>query len=191
MKTLILALVATVVFGVNALAQSAPSTPQTPQTTSKSNKKYSYSLHSDDDESTNSSVSITESEDSYRFKARFHKSRYEAVSSFLLDNLDKDGLTQNGKTYEWSHGDDSFSCKLTGTSLKMYLDYDSKSPTFVSHIKKIGNELKHLISGTSAKKMALQNAKRAQQDLERAQKDLERAQRDLERGRVRLEKKKN
>ena len=111
---------------------AAPEPPKTPTTYS--------STHS-------SSVSISKTDDDYRFKARFHKSRYKAVKTVLLKELGNDGLSKSGKSFQWSHGDDNFTCKLSGTSLKIYLNYGSNNDTFISHIEELGTRLKYAISG--------------------------------------------
>ncbi|RNC88243.1 MAG: hypothetical protein ED556_03400 [Winogradskyella sp.] len=166
-------------------AQSAPEPPlppETPKTTTS--KSYSVSIENDDDEATNSSVSISQSDDAYKFRASYHKSKNEGVKKLLLEKLGKKGLKVSGSTYTWSDnsgGDDVFECKLTNGRLRMYLDLDYASDTFSNKIKILGQDLKYFISGSSKEKEDAKKLARAQRELERAQRDLERAKRDLER----------
>ncbi len=194
MKNLIL--VATLIFSLSILGQSTPRTPKTPttKTTSKSKTSYSISIHNDDDSHTNSSVSVTVSEDSYKFKASFHKSKTEKIKKIILDRLGKENIVVKNGTYLWNrivNGDEVFGCRLSKGHLKIFLDKDEMSTGFYNKIEALGKELKYAISGNSSKQQTKRDSDRAQRDLERAQRDLERAQRDLERAKRDLKRAKN
>jgi len=134
-----------------------------------------------------SSFSVSKTDEDLRIKGRFHKSRFEAVKSMLIEKLGEDGLTISGNSYKWSYGADSFDCKLSQTSLKLYLDYASNNSNFISHVEDLASNLKYAISGGNPK----DDVKRAQDEIRRAEDDVARAKEELERARKRLEKKKN
>ena len=62
------------------------------QTESKTKSSYSISINTDDDSNYNTSVSIKNSDDILRLKARFHKSKTSKVKEVLLNRLGKDNL---------------------------------------------------------------------------------------------------
>ncbi|SHG77632.1 hypothetical protein [Winogradskyella jejuensis] len=168
---------------ISVNAQSTPPTPPTPPNQS-SGTSYSISIENDDDETHNSSVSISESDDNYKFRASYHKSKNEGVKQILLNKLGKDGLKVNGNTYLWSQsesGDEVFECKLTNGKVRIYLDLEFASDKFLTKLKNMGQDLKYYISGSSKEEEQAKKVERAKRDMERAQRDLERAQRDLER----------
>lgn len=166
-------------------AQSNPPKPPTVSSVSAtSGTSYSISIENDDDKAHNSSVSISESDDTYKFRASYHKSKNDGVKQILLDKLGEKGLQIKGNTYLWSEtesGDDIFECKLTSGKLRIYLDRQFASDKFLNKLKNIGQDLKYYISGSSKDKEQAKKVERAKRDMERAQRDLERAQRELER----------
>lgn len=159
-----------------------PTPPETPKTTSGTS--YSITIENDDNEQHNSSVSISISDDSYKFRASYHKSKNEGVKAILLDKLGKENLTIKGNTYLWSDnqsGDEVFECKLTKEHLRMYVDTEVASKGFTEKINKLGKELKYFISGTDAKKESERAEAKAKRELERAERELARAKREAER----------
>lgn len=169
-------------FSLNA--QITPEPPTPPTTKSSSGTSYSISIDNDDDIKHNSSVSISKSDDSYKFKASYHKSKNEGVKALLLDKLGKSNLIVKGNTYLWSDsqsGDEVFECKSTKGHLRMYVDTEVASKVFVEKINTLGNKLKYYISGSDAKKEEAKSAERAKRELERAEREVARAKRELAR----------
>ncbi|MBC2843785.1 hypothetical protein [Winogradskyella flava] len=168
-------------FGLNA--QTTPKPPTPPNSKTSTSKSYAIEIDTDDEEH-NSSVSISISDDSYKFKASYHKSKNNGVKTILLNQLGKSNLNVNGNTYLWSNnqsGNEVFECKLTNGRLRMYVDTEVASKSFVEKINKLGNNLKYYISGTDAKKESEKAAAKAKRELERAERELERAKREAER----------
>ena len=125
-------------------------------------------------------VSVSISDDEYKFRARYHQSKNEGVKAILKDQLGKNHLKVSGNTYRWTDGENSdnvFSCKLSKGQLRIYLDTDIASEAFTEKIKTLGKDLKYYISGTNAKK----EMSKAQRELERAERELARAKREAER----------
>ena len=98
----------------------------------------------------------------------------------LIDNLGEEGLTKSGNSFKWSHGSNSFECKLSNTSLKLYLDYESSNSNFISHVEELATNLKYAVSGGNP-----------EDDIKRAEDDVARAKAELDRAKARLEKSKN
>ncbi|WP_299115457.1 hypothetical protein [uncultured Winogradskyella sp.] len=177
----------------STLSLSAQTTPEppTPPSVTSSGTSYSITIDNDDDETLNSSVSISQSDDTYKFRASYHKSKNQGVKQILLDKLGREGLKVNGNTYLWSeskNGDEVFECKLTSGKLRIYLDLESTSDKFLAKLKNMGQDLKYYISGSSKEEEQAKKVERAKRDMERAQRDLERAQRDLERSKKAAER---
>ncbi|WP_353777298.1 hypothetical protein [Winogradskyella sp. 3972H.M.0a.05] len=165
MQTLV-KMVLALVFSISVNAQTTtPEPPKPPQTYSSS--------HS-------SSISVSKTDDDYRIKARFHKSRFEIVKSYLIDNLGKQDLTIKGNSYLWSNGANDFECKLTRTSLRLHMDYELTNETFAELVEDIGKDLKYLISGGSP-----------EDDIKRAEAEIAKAKQELEEAKKRLEQKRN
>lgn len=173
MKTLIqLALVVFLLGNVNA--QTTPEPPTVPTTSTSSTTTYS------------SSVSVSKSDDDYRFKARFHKSRYSAVKALLTEELGEKGLSKNGKSYSWTRGNDSFTCELSNSRLKMNLDYESNDSKFINKVEALGKKLKFAISGGNPEddvKHAEERLARAKEELERSKKELKRIEQEVKNAR--------
>ena len=76
---LIMALFST--FSLNA--QTVPDPPKPPKTTSSSSSSASHSISvdNDDDQEYSSLVSISVSDDSYKFRASYHKSKNEGIKA--------------------------------------------------------------------------------------------------------------
>ena len=134
-------------------AQTTPEPPSPPKTPQTSTSKSYSAVEKDTKDKHNSSVSISISDEDYKFKARYHQSKNEGVKAILIEELGKSNLKVNGNTYLWANGDygnDVFECKLTKGQLKIYLDTNVASESFFNKIKTLGDELKYYISGTSA-----------------------------------------
>ncbi len=177
-------LITTLVIALFALVSFA-------QTESKTTSSYSISINTDDDDDGyNTSVSIKNSDDVLRLKARFNKHKTHKVKEILLKRLGKDDLKINGNTYQWSNGndDDEFECKLSDGNLFIIVDKQVVANHFFKEINTLVNDLRYVISGHDSKKEAKKDKDRAKRDLERAQRDLERAERDLERAKRDLER---
>ncbi len=194
-KHLILATV--LVFSTNIFSQS-PTPPEPPK--SESSSSYSVTVNNEDESihidsnsvTHSSSISETKSDDLYKFKASFDKSKTEQVKQVIMDKLGRDNFSSKISTYKWIKKEKSknvFECTLTKGRVKIYLNTDEASSSFQHKIETLGEELKFVISGSSHKK----GAEHAKRDLEHANQDLERAKRKVEQAKRRVEqaKKKN
>lgn len=176
MRTLILTTTAIAFFIVNSVCAQTP--PETP----KKSKGTSYSITFDtDEEEDNSSVSIKRNDDIYKFNAKFHESKTGSIKKLLIDKLGKSNLKVDGDIFRWiksENGDKLYDCKLTETTLKIYVDKEYANSKLVAMMDEFGTVLKDAISGTDSKKQAKEDAER---ELKRAERALERAKKELER----------
>ena len=183
--TICLMLVVALFSTFNLNAQTVPEPPKPPKTNSVSSSTSTYAVEvNTDDNHYNSSVSISVSDDSYKFRASYHKSKNDGVKAMLLDQLGKDNLKVKGNTYVWidsQSGGDVFECKLTNGHLKMFVDTEATSKIFADKMNTLGTKLKYYISGSDAKKEEAKTTERAKRELERAERELERAKREMAR----------
>ena len=150
-RTFYLLLIAMLFSTAIVTAQSTPEPPEpptTPKTTS--NSSHTVSIKKSEGAKHNSSVSISVSDDEYKFRARFHQSKNNGVKAILMEQLGKNNLNINGSTFIWTNnkGNDIFECKLTNGRLRIYLDTEEASNKFIEDIKTLGNTLKQYISGS-------------------------------------------
>ncbi|MBO6605457.1 hypothetical protein [Psychroserpens sp.] len=155
-----------------------PATPEPPKTTSGTS--YSISVDNDNDYKSNSSVSIKNTNDYYKFRASFDASKNGKLEEFLRNNLGEDNLKISGSSYVWTtsaNGDEIFECKLTMGHLRIYLDRNASNSKLYNKIKDLGETLKAEISGKSSR-YGQTNVTR---ELEKAERELARAKRELKR----------
>jgi len=185
-KTTALFAVVALFSALHGNAQATPNAPTPPTTTSISTSSNSHSItvENNDDVQNNSSVSVSISDDSYKFRARFDNSKNEGIKTLLLKKLGTDNLKINGNTYLWTNqkdGNDVFECKLNKGTLKIYMDKVSTSDAFQNKIVDLGKDLKYYISGKNRSREEAKNAEQAKRDIEKAERDLERAKDELKR----------
>ncbi len=165
-------------------AQTTPETPTPPETPkTSSSKSYSVSVENDDSVRHNSSVSISMSDESYKFRARFHNSKTEGLKRMIIESLGEENLNVKGNTLLWTdekNGEELFECKLSNGQLRIYLDTELASKDFIDSIQILGEELKQYISGSSSKDASKELAK-AERELARAERELARAKREAKR----------
>lgn len=187
MKRLFLTTVVAVFLSSNLFAQKTPTPPEPPKTHSTSESKTtSYSITFDtDDVEDNSSVSIKRNDDIYKFSAKFHESKTGSIKKLLIDKLGKSNLKVDDDTFRWiksENGEKLYDCKLTDTTLKIYVDKEYANSNIVNMMDEFGTVLKDAISGTDSEEEAKKDAEKGLKDAERA---LARAKRELERAKRR------
>ncbi len=94
-----------------------------------------------------SESSITRSDDSYKFDARFNADKYEEIEDLLVKQLGTNYQT-TGSAFEWKeevNGKSYFKCRLTATTLRFSLDRELSSLDFYSEIDELGDDLKGII----------------------------------------------
>ncbi|QNK76748.1 hypothetical protein H7F37_11515 [Winogradskyella sp. PAMC22761] len=173
--------VATLFSAIQGQSQTAPNPPTPPTTMSVStNISRSISVEENNDVQHSSSISVSNSDDTYKFRARYDNSKNEGIKALVLKQLGKDNLLISGKTYLWTIEKDNnktFECKLNKGNIKIFVNKNKVSHSFQNKIIKLGKDLKNYISGTDRdKEEAKQNLEKAKRELEKAQQELERAE---------------
>lgn len=179
MKHLFLPTVIALFLVTNIFAQKTPTPPETPKTTATKSTSYSITFDTDDAED-NSSVSIKRNNNVYKFNARFHENKTGNLKKLLIDKLGKSNLKVDGDTYRWiktEDGDKLYDCKLTDTTLKIYVDKEYANSRIVDMISEFGSVLKDAISGKDSEEEVKKDAER---ELKRAERALEKAKREVE-----------
>lgn len=142
MKTTQLFLIGSI-FTLAACAQNFPTPPQPPATPNSS-------VYIKTSSSEESSTSISNTNNIYKFKSRFEFSRREGVEDILKDELDDiKSIKENGQTI-WilsKNGRKAFECTLTERKLRIFLNKDAFTYKFNKKIKYLGDELRTFISG--------------------------------------------
>ena len=177
--------VATLFSAIQGQSQTAPNPPTPPTTMSVStNISRSISVEENNDVQHSSSISVSNSDDTYKFRARYDNSKNEGIKALVLKQLGKDNLLISGKTYLWTIEKDNnktFECKLNKGNIKIFVNKNKVSHSFQNKIIELGKDLKNYISGTDTDKEEAKNTEEAKQNLEKAKRELEKAQQELER----------
>ena len=179
MKTPFLIVASVLFLSVNLFSQTPPTPPKTNSTVSYS-KGSSYSINFDtDDTEDNSSVSIKRNDNIYKFNAKFHESKSGSIKKLLVDKLGNSDLKVSNDTYRWmksENGEKLYDCKLTDSTLKIYVDKEYANTKLVEMMDEFGIVLKDLISGSDSKE---EEKRIAESELESAERELERAKKAL------------
>lgn len=100
--------------------------------------------------SSNTSVSIQNSDSAYIFKASFDSDKNKKLKTILMDNLDKKYLIVNGETLIWQKNDTDgivYNITFKKGSLKMNVDKELISGNASKKFEILGRELSNIISG--------------------------------------------
>lgn len=164
-------------------AQEEPPTPPTPPSTSSSSSSssssasnYSSSMKSSG-KNGSTSVSISQTDDDYKFRARFPKNRYAKLKTLIENTLGGKNM-DIGKGYsKWSNDEKVYYVKLTEKNLRMTVDLNVASPDLAEKIRALGNDAKIIISGSNVKV----ERDRVQREADRVRREAGRMQREAER----------
>jgi len=180
MKNFISTAVALLFLSGITFGQEPPKPPKTTSSSTTKSNSYSFSFDTDVKEG-NSSVSIKNNDNIYKFSAKFHESKFESLRKLLLNQLGDKNLTVSEDLYKWlkiKNGEKIYECKLTEDRLKIYVDKEYASANIIAMMNDFGAVLKDAISGTDSKKTAEEEIER---ELEIAERALERAKREVKR----------
>lgn len=172
--------------GALSFSQKTP-TPPTPPTTSttvstssSTSSNYVRSVSKDDeDKGGNLSIAISESNNSYKLRAKFPSKNDKALKDLLLDQFGEENLQKNGNDWEWQFASDDeeiYSIKFSSGKLKINLDKEQAANTLTEKFVRVGKQIKQLLSGDDNRK-----AESLQRKAEHLQRDAERMQREADR----------
>lgn len=137
-------------FGSLIFAQETPVPPKTPTTsktvsTSSSSSNYVKTVLDDEDGGgKNLSVAISESDNTYKLRAKFNSKHDAAIKELLLEEFGEENLQKAGTDWKWklaSGKNEVYVIKFSSGSLKMELDKlqasNSLTEKFVGAVQKI------------------------------------------------------
>ncbi|WP_026449587.1 hypothetical protein [Aequorivita capsosiphonis] len=146
------------VLGLGALsfAQETPIPPKTPttsttvSTSTSSSSNYVKTVLDDKDGGVNNlNVAISETDNTYKLRAKFNSKNDSALKEFLLDKFGEENLKKDGSNWKWkleSGKNEVYVIKFSSGSLKMELDKSQASNSLTEKFVDAGEEIKELIS---------------------------------------------
>lgn len=118
----------------------------------------------------NSYFSTSDSDNTYKVRAKFSDRKTAKVRAYLLEELGKKNMSKSGSKQQWKveyDGDTSYEVKLDEGSLRIFLDKELASSQLFTKFKTITSNIKNYTSGKSDKKREEEKAEREEQRLER------------------------
>ena len=174
--------------GNTVLAQTIPTPPKPPTTHTTNSSSTIYSSTSSDNRGGSISIAISNTNDNYKFKAKFPAERYAEIVSVLKNELESKKMTKSGSTYSWvsnTDGNQVYNVNLNSKKLSMFLDKSIASDALINKFEALGKTLKTVISGNDETKREAEElqreADRLLRDAERMKREAARIQREAER----------
>ncbi|MGG6230246.1 hypothetical protein [Tenacibaculum sp. SDUM215027] len=165
-------------------SQSTPVPPTTPGTSTvsvSSHTSHSYTSNQKGERCSHT-ISVKNHNSIYRFKARFDDALTESIKKRLIKEFSEEKFLKSHDAYFWEiekNNRNVFECKLHEGQVKMYVDKNMTSEEFQQKIEKLGEDLKHMISGEIPKEVKERKLLAAQKRLEHAKKAHDRAIKNL------------
>ncbi|MFK7811227.1 MAG: hypothetical protein AB8B59_01960, partial [Maribacter sp.] len=170
MRTLVY-IVLSILFGI--LRSYAQDTSEAKTTSKgKTNNEISFSFDGDLSFSGNENTyfSTSDSDDTYKVRAKFHDRKTEKVRAYLLEELGKKNMTTSGSKQQWRveySGDTGYEVKLDDGSLRIFIDKELVSSNLLNKFKTITKNIKNYTSGKSDEKHEEERLKREEERLDR------------------------
>ncbi|MEE9361765.1 MAG: hypothetical protein V3U92_04130 [Cellulophaga sp.] len=187
MKTIATIIIGFLAFGITASnAQIIPKPPKTPNTTSSTSSSYSMSTSSSGDnvQSTNVSISVSNSDRAYTLKARCSSSKMKEVKTFLLKEMGRNNLTTTGGQYNWeanSNKNRVYDISVSNKRLTMFIDKEVASTSLVRKFEDMGLIIRSIISGDNDQGNTQREADQMQREADRMQRDADRMKKEATR----------
>lgn len=118
----------------------------------------------------NSYFSTSDSDDTYRVRAKFNDRKTTKIRNYLLEELGRKNMTKSGSKYRWKmeyNGDTSYEIKLDEGSLRIFVDKELASSQLFNKFKIIRGNIKNYTSGKSDEKRDKEKTHREEERLER------------------------
>lgn len=165
-------------------SQSTPVPPITPSTSTVSVSSHTSHSHTSNRKERRGShtISVKNHNSIYRFKARFNDALTESIKKRLIKEFSEENFLKLHDAYFWKiekNDRNVFECKLYEGQMKMYVDKNMTSEAFQQKVEKLGEDLKHMISGETLKEVKERKLLAAQKRLEHAKKAYDRAIKNL------------
>jgi len=162
----------------------------------ETNNEISFSFDADLSFSGNENMyfSTSDSDDTYKVRAKFPERKTAKISAYLLEELGKKNMTSTASKKQWRveyNGDRGYEVKVEAGNLRIFIDKELVSSSLLNKFKTITKNIKNYTSGKSDEKGEEERAKQKEEHLEREAEQLlreadrkireaERLQRDAE-----------
>lgn len=170
MRTIVYILLSILLGMLRSYAQDTSETKTT--TEGKTNNEISFSFDGDLSFSGNENTyfSTSDSDDTYKVRAKFHDRKTAKVRAYLLEELGKRNMTTSGSKQQWKveyNGDTGYEVKLDDGSLRIFIDKELVTSNLLNKFKTITKNIKNYTSGKSDEKNEEERLKREEERLER------------------------
>lgn len=170
MRTIVYILLSILLGMLRSYAQDTSETKTT--TEGKTNNEISFSFDGDLSFSGNENTyfSTSDSDDTYKVRAKFHDRKTAKVRAYLLEELGKKNMTTSGSKQQWKveyNGDTGYEVKLDDGSLRIFIDKELVTSNLLNKFKTITKNIKNYTSGKSDEKNEEERLKREEERLER------------------------
>lgn len=170
MRTIVYILLSILLGMLRSYAQDTSETKTT--TEGKTNNEISFSFDGDLSFSGNENTyfSTSDSDDTYKVRAKFHDRKTAKVRAYLLEELGKKNMTTSGSRQQWKveyNGDTGYEVKLDDGSLRIFIDKELVTSNLLNKFKTITKNIKNYTSGKSDEKNEEERLKREEERLER------------------------
>lgn len=138
----------------------------------ETNNEISFSFDGDLSFSGNENMyfSTSDSDDTYKVRAKFPERKTAKISAYLLEELGKKNMTSLGSKQQWRveyNGDKGYEVKIDEGSLRIFIDKELVSSNLLNKFKTITKNIKNYTSGKSDEKREEEKLKREEERLER------------------------
>jgi len=169
MRTIVY-LVLSILFGM--LKSYSQDASDTKTAKGKANNEISFSFDGDLSFSGNENMyfSTSDSDDTYKVRAKFPDRKTAKIREYLLEELGKKNMSISGKKQHWKveyNGDKGYEVKVEEGSLRIFIDKELISSHLLNKFKTITKNIKRYTSGKSEEKREEERIKREEERLER------------------------
>lgn len=170
MRTIVYILLSIILGMLRSYAQDTSDTKTA--TKGKANNEISFSFDGDLSFSgnENSYFSTSDSDDTYKVRAKFHDRRTAKVRTYLLEELGKKNMTTSTSKQQWRveyNGVTGYEVKLDDGSLRIFIDKELVSAQLLNKFRTITKNIKNYTSGKSDGKHQEERLKREEERMER------------------------
>lgn len=177
MKTIFITFIYVVFLIQIGNAQETPIPPTPPSTSSTASSSSNISVRTSGNKGGNVSISISNTEDYYKLKARFPKDRHAELKKLIEGELGGKNLDIKKGYSKWSDDQKVYEIKLTERTLRIFLDTDVASAGLIEKFKDLGSAARTIITGNDGN----HEAQEMQREADRMRREADRMKREAQR----------
>lgn len=174
---------------VQAQQTPVPPTPPTTTstTTSSTSSSYARSVHKNDEEDSNLSIAVSDSDTNYKFRASYSENFDTQVKEILINQFGKENISKRGSWFSWifsPENEEVYEIELSSGKLRMKLDKTQADSQLQEKFQQTGTIIKKLLSGEEVERKQLALERKTlhlQREAQRMQREAERLQREKQR----------